>query len=103
MSESAYKTFEVEENMLHRIFRQGTDLDKSNFARQSYPTTYDANGYVDIVRSNLIAEKNLLHGNKVFPYITEASSEIDEKGDIEKVRYILQKHINNINELFKND
>lgn len=103
MSESAYKAFEIEDMVLHRIFNQGTDLDQSNFARQSYPKTYDANGYVDIVRSSLIFEKNLLHGNKVLPYITEASSEIDEKGDIEKVKYILQKNINKIDELFKNE
>ena len=103
MSESAYKAFEIEDMVLHRIFNKGTDLDESNYARQSYPNTYDANGYVDIVRSKLIIERNLLHGDNVLPYITEASSEIDEKGDIEKVQYILEKNINNINELFKNE
>ena len=103
MSESAYKTFEIKGDILSRIFDQGTDLDESNFSRQSYPTTYDANGYVDVVRSQLITEENLLHGNRVLPFLTESTNEIDEKGDIDKVQYLLERNILNINKLFLKD
>tara|TARA_B110000438_G_scaffold303462_1_gene365049 strand:+ start:3715 stop:4446 length:732 start_codon:yes stop_codon:yes gene_type:complete len=103
MSESAYKAFEIEDDILSRIFGQGNDLDESNFSRQSYPTTYDANGYVDVVRSKLIMENNLLHGNRVLPFLTESTNEIDEKGDIDKVRYLLERNILNINKLFLKD
>lgn len=103
MSESAYKAFEIKGDILSRIFDQGTDLDESNFSRQSYPTTYDANGYVDVVRSQLIIEENLLHGNRVLPFLTEATNEIDEKGDIDKVQYLLERNILNINKLFLKD
>ena len=103
MSESAYKTFEIKGDILSRIFDQGTDLDESNFSRQSYPTSYDANGYVDVVRSQLITEENLLHGNRVLPFLTESTNEIDEKGDIDKVQYLLERNILNINKLFLKD
>jgi N-acylneuraminate cytidylyltransferase len=103
MSESAYKAFEIKGDILSRIFDQGTDLDESNHSRQSYPTTYDANGYVDVVRSQLIIEENLLHGNRVLPFLTESTNEIDEKGDIDKVQYLLERNILNINKLFLKD
>ncbi len=37
--------------------------------RQSLPTPYWQNGYVDIVKPTTILEKNSMAGNKVLPFL----------------------------------
>jgi len=97
MSESAYKTFEIIDNKLARVFTGDFELDSANYGRQSYPKTYDANGYVDIVRSDLIKNSKLLHGDGVFPFLTERSYEIDHESDIP----FLEWTVRNNNEIFR--
>jgi len=101
MSESAYKAFEIQDGMLMRMCGKGPSLDASNLGRQSYPATYNANGYVDVVRSNLITEHGQLHGDRVFAFVTDLAEEIDEIGDIAFVEYVLQHNAVAIEKLFK--
>ena len=91
MSESSYKTFEVENNMFKRICNGESNIEGSNTARQAFPETYDANGYIDIVRSEMISKHNLIHGSKVKAFITNTAHEIDEIGDIDFLEYLIQK------------
>jgi len=92
MSESSYKTFEVENNIFKCICNGSSDIESSNIARQEFPETYDANGYVDIVRSEMISKYNLVHGNKVKAFITKTTHEIDEIGDIDFLEYLIKKN-----------
>ena len=91
MSESSYKTFEVENNIFKRICNGESNIEGSNTARQAFPETYDANGYIDIVRSEMISKHNLIHGSKVKAFITNTAHEIDEIGDIDFLEYLIQK------------
>ena len=100
MSESAYKAFELKDETLIRICGAGTNLDASNLGRQHYPETYDANGYVDVVRTRLLVESRKLHGDKVSAFITERTYEIDEMTDIEFLEFILTKKQAIVDELF---
>jgi CMP-N,N'-diacetyllegionaminic acid synthase len=92
MSESSYKTFEVENNVLKRICNGGNNIEGSNAARQAFPETYDANGYIDIVRSDMITKHNLIHGSRVKAFITNTAHEIDEISDIDFLEYLIQKN-----------
>ena len=92
MSESSYKTFEVENNMFKRICNGESNIEGSNTARQAFPETYDANGYIDIVRSEMISKHNLIHGSKVKAFITNTAHEIDEIGDIDFLEYLIKKN-----------
>jgi len=92
MSESSYKTFEVENNMFKRICNGESNIEGSNAARQAFPETYDANGYIDIVRSEMISKHNLIHGSKVKAFITNISHEIDEINDVDFLEYLIQKN-----------
>ena len=92
MSESSYKTFEVENNILKRICNGGNDIEGSNAARQAFPETYDANGYIDIVRSDMITKHSLIHGSRVKAFITNTAHEIDEIGDIDFLEYLIKKN-----------
>jgi N-acylneuraminate cytidylyltransferase len=92
MSESSYKTFEVENDIFKCICNGGSDIESSNIARQAFPVTYDANGYIDIVRSEMISKHNLIHGSKVRAFITNTAHEIDEINDIDFLEYLIQKN-----------
>ena len=57
MSESAYKTFEIgQKGNLVTTFTNKEALDKSNMNRQTFPPTYSANGYVDVLLPRHILE-----------------------------------------------
>jgi N-acylneuraminate cytidylyltransferase len=92
MSESSYKTFEVENNIFKRICNGGNNIEGSNAARQAFPETYDANGYIDIIRSEMINKHNLIHGSRVKAFITNTAHEIDEIGDIDFLEYLIKKN-----------
>jgi N-acylneuraminate cytidylyltransferase len=92
MSESSYKTFEVENDIFKCICNGGSDIENSNIARQAFPVTYDANGYIDIVRSEMISKHNLIHGSKVRAFITSTTYEIDEINDIDFLEYLIRKN-----------
>ena len=88
MSESAYKNFEViNDDTLVTVFDRNNDLDHSNLGRQSFPRTFVPNGYVDVLRTSFIRKANLLHGNKVMPFITNAVTEIDSEADFNFLKY----------------
>lgn len=86
MSESAYKTFEIVDGRLVAICTQSADIDASNNARQGFPETFAANGYVDVLRTSYILQNGRLHGNRVEPFMTEFVDEIDTELDLEMLR-----------------
>ena len=66
MSESAYKTFEISSGCyLKRVGSTTSSLDMANNPRQSFPETYIANGYVDVLSVQYILGNKLIHGDKV--------------------------------------
>jgi CMP-N,N'-diacetyllegionaminic acid synthase len=90
MSESSYKTFEVVEGKL-KCLSGGFDIESANHARQSFPVTYNANGYIDVIRSELVQSSRKIHGDSVQAYVTETTYEIDELSDIDFLEYIVAK------------
>ncbi len=82
MSESAYKTFELaEDGQLKCLGADNTDIDSANNARQHFPSTFQANGYVDVLSSAFVRKSNLLHGDHVMPFITSPVVEVDTLED----------------------
>jgi len=92
MSESAYKTFEISSSgLLKRVFTDDLQLDSSNSSRQEFPPTYSANGYVDILSVSFIRSNNLIHGDKVIPFITPYIDEIDTEEDMKRLELKLEE------------
>jgi N-acylneuraminate cytidylyltransferase len=84
MSESAYKSFEIDESgKLFSVFSKDRNLESSNFGRQRFPKTYQANGYVDILSVEQILQTGEIHGSDVQSFITEPVIEIDSIFDFE--------------------
>lgn len=102
MPESAYKTFEMTAGgQLKRLGANNTDLDSANNARQQFPSTYQANGYVDVLSTVFIRKTKLIHGNHVIPFITPTVVEVDTEDDFAHLEFqlsqtpsILQKFFN---------
>lgn len=92
MSESAYKTFEVSEGgRLKRVGTDSTALDSANNARQQFPKTYVANGYVDVLSTAFIRKQGLLHGDQVLPFITPLVAEVDTEDDFAYLEFQLTR------------
>jgi len=100
MSESSYKTFEIEDNKLKLLCSGDFDIESANLNRQSHPDTFIANGYIDIVRSDMVKNYGLMHGSKVQAFVTEISHEIDEISDIELLEYVIQGKTEYVKSLF---
>jgi len=93
MSESAYKTFEIAtEGQLKRLGSNSTALDASNNARQQFPTTYQANGYVDVLSSHFIRSNGLIHGDWVMPFVTPTVIEVDTIDDFDQLEFLLDRN-----------
>ena len=91
MSETSYKTFEVEKQKLKTLCDGSFDIESTNLPRQSFPVTYNPNGYIDIIRTSMI-DKGFIHGDSVYAFITEFTNDIDEQDDIDFLKFIIEKN-----------
>jgi len=102
MAESAYKAFEIAPGgQLKRLGSESTALDAANNARQQFPTTYQANGYVDVLSTAFIRRAGLIHGDRVMPFITPPVVEVDTVEDFAHLEFQVAHHPEFINLLFE--
>jgi N-acylneuraminate cytidylyltransferase len=102
MSESAYKTFEIAPSgQLKRVASDSTELDGANNARQQFPATYIANGYVDVLSTDFIRKTGLIHGNHVLPFFTPIVNEIDTPEDFSMLEMELKNNSEFTTRIFK--
>lgn len=93
MSESAYKTFEIASSgQLKPLGAVSTALDFANNARQEFPVTYQANGYVDVLSSRFVRKNGLIHGDYVMPFITPNVVEVDTEDDFVLLEFLLGRN-----------
>jgi CMP-N,N'-diacetyllegionaminic acid synthase len=100
MTDTSYKTFEIEDEKLKLLCGGGYNIESTTFPRQSFPATYDPNGYIDIVRTSMIDEGNI-HADNVKAFITDISYEIDEIDDFEFLQFVVNKKPNIVKKLFQ--
>ena len=81
MSETSYKSYRIINKKLSSIIKKDFNLDKYNMPRNCYEKTYEANGIIDIYKTENIL-KNALLGDKVLPFkVEDFNSEIDDIND----------------------
>ncbi len=93
MPQSAYKTFEIAQGGLLKCV--GTDsmaLDAANNARQQYPRTYKANGYVDVLSTAFIRQAGLIHGNHVIAFVTPPMVDVDSEEEFAYLEFQLAQN-----------
>ena len=91
MSESAYKSFEVNDKGFLSTIGSIESGDKANLPRQAFPKTYVANGYVDVLDPGFILRENKLHGDKIFAFQTPVVTEVDSIEDLEYLEWQITK------------
>lgn len=104
MSESAYKCFEIEHDILKSVCNKSSWLDYVNMPRQHYPKTYQGNGYVDVLSVDFIrrwSKDGRLHGNHVIPFITPPVIEVDTEEDFELLELQAARHPEIVKGLFE--
>lgn len=88
MSESAYKCFEICDN--HRLKGiSGYSCDDASMPNQIYRKTYKANGYIDIIRPDII-EHGKLWGDSVMAFKTDPVTEIDTMRELQLLQWEIQ-------------
>jgi N-acylneuraminate cytidylyltransferase len=100
MSQSVHKHFYIEEGYLKSIGLNTFELDKANKPRHTYPTSYDANGYVDILRTSHIRATGLVHGNLVIPWYVPKITDIDTMDDLNYARWEYEQNSKKYDGLF---
>ncbi len=91
MSESAYKSFEVNKKGFLATIGSVESAEKANLPRQTFPKTYVANGYVDVLEPNYIFKENKLHGDKILAFQTPVVTEVDSIEDLEYLEWQIIK------------
>jgi CMP-N,N'-diacetyllegionaminic acid synthase len=100
MSESAYKCFEIDSDYLKTVGTGSFELDAANNARQMFPNTYSANGYVDIVKSDFIIRNKKIHGGQVLSFVTDPVIEVDTIFDFEQLEFQISRDKSLFDKLF---
>ena len=103
MPESAYKAFEIEGDYLKSIGSNLFDLDAFNKPRQSFNKTYQANGYVDVIKTAYVTENNKLHGDHVNAFVTPYVVEVDSVEDFDYLEYQVAKKLTVLRNLFEKE
>lgn len=78
---SPYKMFKLKNSFATPAI-SGQEIISTNNSRQSFETTYDPNGYIDIVRTNNLSKFKCLHGPKMRIWQTDRVPDIDNEYDL---------------------
>ena len=100
MSETAYKTFEIEDSYLKCICSGSTDVEAANRDRQAYSKTYQANGYADVINTAYVIENKKMHGDHVIAFVTPRVVEVDTLEDFDYLEYQVEKKPAIVKKLF---
>ncbi len=103
MCQSSYKTFEIEDGYIKTVFLRSSDIESANRPRQEFRITYDANGYVDVIKTSYVIENKKVHGDHVIGYITPCAFEVDAQEDFEYLEYLISKNPEYATRLFKRE
>ena len=89
--ESPYKWFLKDDNNYFKGLRDDLTPEKVNLPRQSFPSVYIPDGYIDILKSSVILTTGTLHGDKMLVFESPYCVEVDTKDDFEYLEFQIKK------------
>ena len=101
MTQSSYKTFEIDRGYYKCLCTGSLDLDEANRPRQEFKKTYDPNGYVDVYKTHYIMENGKILGDRVLAYITPRITEVDTLEEFDFLEYQVYKNPTLVSRFFK--
>lgn len=72
--------------LLKPIFKRKKFKEPHNMPRQLLNNCYKQNALFDIYRTKIVLKKKVLHGEKIFGYITKENIDIDDRYDLKKFK-----------------
>ncbi|HWY61197.1 MAG TPA: acylneuraminate cytidylyltransferase family protein [Rhizomicrobium sp.] len=91
LAESPHKMLQVTGDYLTGFFPDDPRPEYYNMPRQAFPTAYQPDGYIDILRTSFIRSGTSLHGTRMLACITPFTVEVDRPEDFEHLEFILQR------------
>lgn len=89
--ESPYKWFLKDDKGFFKGIREDLTPELINLPRQSFPTAFISNGYVDILIGPYIKKTQRLHGDKMMIFESPFCAQVDTKDDFNYLEYQIQK------------
>jgi N-acylneuraminate cytidylyltransferase len=89
--ESPYKWFLKNDDNYFKGLRDDLTPEKVNLPRQSFPSVYIPDGYIDILKSSVILTTGTLHGDKMLVFESPFCVEVDTKDDFQYLEFQIQK------------
>lgn len=89
--ESPYKWFLKDDNNYFKGLKDDLTPEKVNLPRQSFPSVYIPDGYIDILKSSVILNSGTLHGDKMLVFESPFCVEVDTNDDFEYLEFQIQK------------
>ena len=89
--ESPYKWFLKDDENYFKGLRDDLTPEKVNLPRQSFPSVYIPDGYIDILKSSVILTTGTLHGDKMLVFESPFCVEVDTKDDFEYLEFQIKK------------
>jgi len=103
LPESPYKLFKIENGVFAGFFDDFNGVkDYSNLPRQTFPKAYQPNGYIDILKKDVVLSGKDF-GSKILPAITPAVIEADILSDFEMLKIKASISENILARLFHDD
>ena len=84
-----YKMFFESDGYMEPCMADAKYKESYNQPRQVFQKTYLPNGYVDIIRPEVLIDTGLLHGDKILLNLTPATADIDDINDYESAKQLL--------------
>lgn len=91
LQEPVQKMMGIRNGFLLGLFPDDPRPEYYNLPRQAFPPSYHPNGYVDIIRTDLLRRSNNLHGPRILAFITPVAVEVDRPEDFEYLEYLTEK------------
>ena len=92
LSEPPQKMFQLNpEGNWEGFFPDDPRTEYFNLPRQSFPTAYHPNGYIDILKTSILESGNAFFGDRIMAYITPNTVEIDQPEDLKYLNYVISQ------------
>ena len=92
ITENPYKVVKIRNNYFEGFFEDFKGIKNyTNLPRQTFPTAYTGNGYVDVCKRSTIAQ-GVTFGDRIYSHTTEAIVDIDNNFDLKIARLCTLEH-----------
>lgn len=92
LPEPPHKMFQINDNgFFDGFFPDDPRPEYYNLPRQVFAKAYHPNGYVDIIKTDFVKRRGLLHGSSMLAFTTDVAVEVDKPEEFDYLEYQLEK------------